>query len=212
MKDPANMQALTSLHPELMGLIFYERSPRYFNGKLPELTPRPKLTGVFVTAGIEEVMEKVERYDLDFIQLHGEETPQYCDHLKATLDKGNYACTVIKAFPIATANDLELPEKYTGKVDLFLFDSKGKYRGGNGTAFNWEVLQAYTLNVPFLLSGGIGPEDSEKIAEFLATPNAKNCIGIDINSKFEISTGLKDIEQIRTFKEQLLPHWRDSKK
>ena len=103
--------------------------------------------------------------------------------------------TVIKAFNIATTDDLLQTEPYEGIADYFLFDTKGKLVGGNGEQFDWSVLTAYNGRTPFLLSGGIGPDDTERIRTFYHP----RCVGIDLNSRFEVSPALKDVNQLRTF-------------
>ncbi|MBL7471620.1 phosphoribosylanthranilate isomerase [Robertkochia sediminum] len=212
MKDQENMKALASLHPDMMGLIFYEKSPRYFNGVLPEFEKAPELTGVFVNTPVMEIVEKTKQYGLKYIQLHGEESPDYCRQLKQQLANEGISCPLIKAFAISEASDLEGLPPYVAYVDIFLFDSKGKYRGGNGTAFNWDLLSAYTLDVPYLLSGGIGPEDAEKLREFTNSKEAVRCIGIDVNSKFETAPGQKDIALLRSFIEKFVPAGGSTKK
>lgn len=211
MKDAENMKALAALQPHMMGLIFYDKSPRYFTGTLPELNPRPDLTGVFVNAGIPEIIEKIKTFKLDFVQLHGEESPDYCKQLKGAMLSRRLTCPMIKAFPIATEADFVHLIDYHGSVERFLFDSKGKYRGGNGTVFNWELLEKYTLDTPYLLSGGIGPEDTKKLETFMSGEQGTKCIGIDVNSKFETAPGYKDIELLRSFIEKLIPEGNTKK-
>lgn len=212
MKDPENMKALASLRPDMMGLIFYEKSPRYFNGALPEMEDTPDLTGVFVNATATEVLERAKKYDLKYIQLHGEESPEFCRQLKQQLANEGVLCRLIKAFAIAEASDLEALPAYEPHIDIFLFDSKGKYRGGNGTAFNWKLLSSYPLDVPYLLSGGIGPDDAEKLREFTNSKEGANCIGIDVNSRFETAPGHKDIALLRSFIEKFVPAGGSAKK
>lgn len=205
MRDPDNIEELCSLNPDMMGLIFYPRSPRFFDGTLPSMTSGPDLTGVFVNASCLEILEKVRTYGLKYVQLHGEETPEYCRSLRDMLSEQGLSCQLIKAFPVGSERDLDSTKAYTPVADLFLFDSRGQHRGGNGIAFNWDLLGNYTLDTPYLLSGGIGPGDAPKLLEFTKSPEGQKCIGIDINSLFETSPGQKDIELIRTFKEQLFP-------
>jgi phosphoribosylanthranilate isomerase len=147
---------------------------------------------VFVDADIEELMQKVQDYGLDYIQLHGHESPDYIRDLGSVCGD---AIATIKAFNIATKEDLEATKPYEGTVDYFLFDTKGKSVGGNGEKFDWSVLAEYVGDTPFLLSGGIGPDDADRVRAF----QHEKCIGIDLNSRFELSPALKDIKKLREF-------------
>ena len=143
-----------------------------------------------------------EEYALDFIQLHGSESPEQISHLSpliSHLSPLTSHLSIIKAFNIATTEDLEATKPYEGIVDYFLFDTKGKSVGGNGEKFDWSVLEAYHGETPFLLSGGIGPDDAERV-KAICHPK---CVGIDLNSKFEVEPALKDIQKLKTFLEQL---------
>jgi phosphoribosylanthranilate isomerase len=173
-----------------MGFIFWAPSSRYVSEKPSFLPTRQKRVCVFVDARIEEVKSKADEYALDLIQLHGSESPAFCEWLKA-----NSRQQLIKAFNIATQEDLEQIIPYEGLVDYFLFDTKAKMVGGNGTQFDWSVLSAYQGNTPFLLSGGIGPDDAEKVRNF----HHPQLAGIDLNSRFELSPALKDIEKLKQF-------------
>ena len=190
MRDADNIRAVSELGIDWMGFIFWAPSSRYVSEKPSFLPTRQKRVGVFVDARIEEVKSKADEYVLDLIQLHGSESPAFCEWLKA-----NSRQQLIKAFNIATQEDLEQTIPYEGLVDYFLFDTKAKMVGGNGTQFDWSVLSAYQGNTPFLLSGGIGPDDAEKVRNFHHTQLA----GIDLNSRFELSPALKDIEKLKQF-------------
>lgn len=187
MREPDNIHAVEELGIQWMGFIFWEKSSRYVSERPAYLPTKVKRVGVFVDADIKEVRQKVEEYRLDIIQLHGHESPEYCTQLK------DY--TLIKAFNIATANDLAATKPYEGLVDYFLFDAKAQLVGGNGIKFDWSVLDNYDGDTPFLLSGGIGPDDAERIKSF----HHPQCIGIDLNSRFETEPGLKDIHQLKHF-------------
>ena len=140
---------------------------------------------------IEQVKRIAEDFDLDFIQLHGSESPAYIFQLGGL--------HVIKAFNIATAEDLEATKPYEGIVDYFLFDTKATLPGGSGQQFDWNVLEAYHGVTPFLLSGGIGPDDAERVKSYYHP----KCAGIDLNSRFEIAPGLKDADKIKRFLEKV---------
>lgn len=190
MRDADNIRAVSELGIDWMGFIFWAPSSRYVSEKPTFLPTRQKRVGVFVDARIEEVKSKADEYALDLIQLHGNESPAFCERLKA-----NSRQQLIKAFNIATQEDLEQTIPYEGLVDYFLFDTKAKMVGGNGTQFDWSVLSAYQGNTPFLLSGGIGPDDAEKVKNF----HHPQLAGIDLNSRFELSPALKDIEKLKQF-------------
>ncbi len=190
MRDADNIRAVSELGIDWMGFIFWAPSSRYVSEKPTFLPTRQKRVGVFVDARIEEVKSKADEYALDLIQLHGSESPAFCERLKA-----NSRQQLIKAFNIATQEDLEQTIPYEGLVDYFLFDTKAKMIGGNGTQFDWSVLSAYQGNTPFLLSGGIGPGDAEKVRNF----HHPQLAGIDLNSRFELSPALKDIEKLKQF-------------
>lgn len=190
MRDADNIRAVSELGIDWMGFIFWAPSSRYVSEKPSFLPTRQKRVGVFVDARIEEVKSKVDEYALDLIQLHGSESPAFCERLKA-----NSRQQLIKAFNIATQEDLEQTIPYEGLVDYFLFDTKAKMVGGNGTQFDWSVLSAYQGNTPFLLSGGIGPDDAEKVRNF----HHPQLAGIDLNSRFELSPAFKDIEKLKQF-------------
>jgi phosphoribosylanthranilate isomerase len=190
MRDADNIRAVSELGIDWMGFIFWPPSSRYVSEKPSFLPTRQKRVGVFVDARIEEVKSKADEYALDLIQLHGSESPAFCERLKA-----NSRQQLIKAFNIATQEDLEQTIPYEGLVDYFLFDTKAKMVGGNGTQFDWSVLSAYQGNTPFLLSGGIGPDDTEKVRNF----HHPQLAGIDLNSRFELSPAFKDIEKLKQF-------------
>ena len=178
---------------DMMGFIFYPKSSRYVSERPAYLPQKCKRVGVFVDEDIENIMKIADDYALDFIQLHGHESPDFIAHLNYQLSTVN--CQLIKAFNIATKEDLDATAPYAGLVDYFLFDTKGPSVGGNGEKFDWSILDAYNGDTPFLLSGGIGPDDAERIKTF----RHPKCIGIDLNSRFEIEPGIKDIVKLKTF-------------
>ena len=196
MREPHNIQQLLELEPDFMGFIFFERSKRFaldLDKELLQSFPESvKKVGVFVNSPIDELKEKVKEYKLDYVQLHGDESVEYVGELFAIGIK------VIKVFSVGEEFDFDRMKPYKGLVDFFLFDTKGKERGGNGEVFNWEVLNDYPYDVPYFLSGGIDLENAKDIAGLKVQPYA-----IDVNSKFELEPGLKDIEQVKMLKEIL---------
>ena len=184
---------------DLMGFIFWPKSSRYVSERPAYLPTTCKCVGVFVDERIEEVQRIAKEYALDFIQLHGHETPDYIRQLDDQFSIINYQLSIIKAFNIATADDFAACIPYEGLVDYFLFDTKGKSVGGNGEKFDWSVLKAYHGRTPFLLSGGIGPDDATRIKAIRHPRYA----GIDLNSRFELSPALKDITVLRKFLNEL---------
>jgi len=194
MRQSENIQQLLELEPDFMGFIFFERSKRFAPDLDKELLlgfpETTKKVGVFVNAPIQQVKEKVRQYKLDYVQLHGDESVEYVGELFAIGIK------VIKVLSVGEEFDFDQLKPYKGLVDFFLFDTKGKERGGNGVVFNWEVLNDYPYDVPYFLSGGIDLENAKDIAGLKVQPYA-----IDVNSKFELEPGLKDIEQVKMLKE-----------
>jgi phosphoribosylanthranilate isomerase len=191
MRDAENIREVEALGIDLMGFIFWPKSSRYVSHCPSYLPNNVKRVGVFVDEDIEEVKHIAHDYALDFIQLHGSESPEYC-----TMLKGHH---LIKAFNIATPADFGQTLPYEGVADIFLFDTKGPSVGGNGKKFDWSLLAHYSGRTPFLLSGGIGPDDAASLMAF----HHEQCIGIDLNSRFEQSPGLKDIGLLRRFLSQL---------
>lgn len=196
MRDPENIREAEKLAIDLMGFIFWHKSSRNVSEKPSYLPTRQKRVGVFVDADIKEVTEKAKEYALDLIQLHGKETPDYIQRLRSLCpQRGDRAIAIIKALNIADTEDLAQTAQYEGIVDYFLFDTKSKLVGGNGTQFDWSVLHAYQGDTPFILSGGIGPDDAEKVKNF----QHPMCAGIDLNSRFETAPALKDIQLLNHF-------------
>jgi phosphoribosylanthranilate isomerase len=191
MRDAENIREVEALGIDMMGFIFWPKSSRYVSERPAYLPSKCKRVGVFVNEDPEQVKRLAAEYRLDYIQLHGQESPEQISHLSPLTSH----LSIIKAFNIATAEDLEQTKAYEGLTDLFLFDAKGKSVGGNGEKFNWDVLDAYHGSTPFLLSGGIGPDDADNVK---ACCHPK-CIGIDLNSRFELSPGLKDVNKLKLF-------------
>lgn len=225
MRDAQNIRDVAALDIDLMGFIFYPKSPRFVSlissqaGIIPDYSPerlnmavnadgkpgyifpkRIKRVGVFVDEMPQTIITYVYNYSLDYIQLHGKETPTLIDNLRRTLVPDLVPdIKVIKAFGITSADDLQQCEAYEGYADLFLFDTCTPLKGGSGRQFNWSVLEAYHGRTPFLLSGGIGPEDADRVKAF----HHPQCVGIDLNSRFETAPAMKDVELLSKFIKQI---------
>ncbi|MDI5949721.1 phosphoribosylanthranilate isomerase [Flavobacterium yafengii] len=199
MKYPDNILEVGSLLPDYMGFIFWEKSARYFDGMIPDLPKSIKKVGVFVNATQDEILEKIIKYDLQAIQLHGQESVEFCLDLK---DKIDNSIEIIKVFSVDDSFDFELLKPFEVVCDYFLFDTKGKLPGGNGTTFDWKVLEKYPSSKPFFLSGGIGINEMDAVNEILKTNLP--LYAIDVNSKFEIEPGLKNIELCRNIRRDAL--------
>ncbi len=193
MKYSENIRAVAALHPDFIGFIFYPKSPRYAEPldlkTLEEIPLTIKKIGVFVNEDLENILTIVFKYKLDGVQLHGTELVEMCSKLR---DAG---LIVIKAFPIAEAYNFKVTKAYDGTCDYFLFDTKADTYGGSGVKFSWAMLNEYKGETPFLLSGGIAVDDAEVILKIKHPKFA----GVDLNSRFEISPGLKDVELLRGF-------------
>jgi len=216
-----NTAEVAKLQPDYLGFIFYKNSPRDFNDSIPELPKDINKVGVFVDEQVEVIVSQIEKYQLDAIQLHGHESPEICRLLKSychlerneeshneisqsmrSLRQGK-PIEIIKVFSIKNEFDFSVLEKYDDVCDYFLFDTKGKLPGGNGYTFNWDVLKDYPSTKPYFLSGGIGLKSVKTIKAFIESPASKYCYAIDVNSKFEIEPGLKNIEELEKFKHEL---------
>lgn len=160
----------------------------------------PKFVGVFVNDMPQNIITAVYNYHLSYVQLHGDESPVMIGNMRRTLVPDIVPqIKIIKAISVSSTEDLKCCEQYEGHVDLFLFDTKCKGYGGSGQKYDWSVLEAYTGQTPFLLSGGIGPDDADRLRDF----HHPQCIGIDLNSKFETAPGMKDINLLQNFLHQL---------
>jgi phosphoribosylanthranilate isomerase len=195
MRLAANIAAVAELQPDYLGFIFYEKSPRLISDVSAELIKyipsEIKTVGVFVNEDLEKIKDKVNTLKLKAVQLHGSESPEYCETLKSSFP----ALEVIKAFGIDEDFDFSGLEVYLKVVDYFLFDTKTKAHGGSGKTFNWSVLDRYTYSKPYFLSGGINLEHTSAIKNI----NDERLYALDINSRFEIEPGLKDAEKIKEF-------------
>ncbi len=222
MKYVENIEQIVGLKPDYLGFIFYEKSKRNFEGIIPEFSKSIKKTGVFVNEYIEIIISLVEEYRLDAIQLHGDESLEYVADLKNQLKErrtlfldenkqikkkknkhyiSENEVELIKVFGIKDEFNFDYLKPYLEVVDFFLFDTKGKERGGNGTKFDWSILKKYPFRKPFFLSGGIGLEDIEAVQEIIKSNLP--IYALDINSKFELKPGLKNINEVKNFKNTL---------
>ena len=196
LKFESNILGLSKLEPDYMGFIFWEKSKRLVIGSTPNLSQtKIKKTGVFVNADFEKIRDKVRVHKLEAIQLHGLESPEFCEKIK------NLGVEIIKAFSIDENFTFNILEKYELCSDYFLFDAKGKSPGGNGISFDWEILRNYKYKKKFFLSGGIGIESLNAIKKIKNLSLPLFCV--DINSRFELNPGEKNIELIKSFKNSL---------
>ena len=199
MRDAKNIREVESVGIDMMGFICWERSPRFVS-EVPTYLPQCPRVGVFVNPTLDEIQKRAEAFDFCYIQLHGSEFPEFCQAVREKT-----GCKVIKAISISSEEDLALASEYEGSCDLLLFDTKCKTVGGSGQQFNWDILSDYRGSLPFLLSGGIGPEDAERLSKL----HHPKCLGFDINSRFELEPGIKDAEKIRTFINTIRQHEQD---
>jgi len=188
MKESANIVAVSALAPDYLGFIFYEHTPRFVGREfsMPEIPSSIKRVGVFVNESIVEILNKVKRYRLDFVQLHGDESVGLCNKLN------HEGISVIKVFRVSDDFDFNKTQEFEDVSEYFLFDTQGKKYGGNAEKFNWQVLKKYNQKVPFFLSGGIKPEDTEEILQL----KDLNLHAIDINSGVEEVPGKKDLNKV----------------
>ncbi len=223
MRDADNIHAVSQLGVDLIGLIFYPKSPRFVRmissqaGIIPDYSELRlqnirehgsiqqqidscksdvHFVGVFVDEMPQNIITRIYNYNLDYVQLHGNESVFMIDNLRCTVDPDiKPGLKIIKAISIEKPEDIDKYKDYEGHVDLFLFDTKCTTVGGSGEQFDWSVLSRYAGNTPFLLSGGIGPDDDGRILAF----HHPKCVGIDLNSKFETAPAVKDVEKIQKF-------------
>lgn len=225
MRDAENIREVAKLGIDMIGFIFWPESPRFVKmisaqaGIIPDYSEErlknakeslsecqneqlrmPKRAGVFVNDMPQNIVTRVYNYSLDYVQLHGNESAVMIENLKRTLIPDIAPdIKIIKALSIHEKDDVKRWREYEGVVDMLLFDTKCKTVGGSGEQFDWSVLEAYDGNIPFLLSGGIGPEDAERVLQF----KHPQFTGIDLNSRFETAPAVKDIEKLRAFIEKV---------
>ncbi len=192
MREPENIGELVALQPDYIGFIFYPKSARYAGEKLnPEymkhLPATVQKVGVFVNEALKSILATTEKFGLQAVQLHGNETPELCSRLRQA------GFLVLKAFALDDDFDFKILESYEGTCDYYLFDTKGQQHGGNGFTFNWQILNNYHLETPFFLSGGLDLEH----ASIIKAGRWPQLQGIDINSRFELEPGLKNISKVK---------------
>ena len=200
--DPENLRQVDRLDADWIGLNFYPPSPRYMNLRAlpPAGSDEPERVGVFVDEMPQTILSRIVAFHLDIVQLHGCERAVMIQNLRRSVVPDiRENLVVVKAINVATAADFSQCGEYEGVVDYFLFDTKGALHGGNGEKFNWDLLDAYQGKTPFLLSGGIGPDDADALRA-IRHPLFR---GVDVNSKFETAPGVKDIDLLRSFIKRL---------
>ena len=227
MRETENIREVAELGIDMMGFIFWRESPRFVKmisaqaGIIPDyseerlrkmrkspeptapIVSRPQRVGVFVDEMPQSIVTRVYNYELDFVQLHGNESAVMIENLKRTLIPDIAPdIKIIKALSIREKDDVKRWREYEGVADMLLFDTKCKTVGGSGEQFDWSVIEAYDGNIPFLLSGGIGPDDAERVLSFRHPQFA----GIDLNSRFEISPALKNVDLLKTFIQTIRQH------
>jgi len=196
MRDADNIREVEALGATWMGFIFWPGSSRYVAQRPSYLPTKACRVGVFVDATINDVMSHVADYGLQAVQLHGHEKPGYLEQLRQQLTSD---VLIIKALSVSSTDDIILYKEYEELADLFLFDTRSPLPGGSGKQFDWTILRAYDGSKPFLLSGGIGPGDALRLRDF----HHPQCIGIDLNSRFEQQPAFKDILKLKQFIQQL---------
>ena len=207
MRSRANIREILALEPDFMGFIFHEKSPRHVGEELDEelLKSFPNTTkkvGVFVNAHPDLILRNVKKYGFDLVQLHGDELPDVCRNIR------NRGVSVIKAFAMDNQFNFSRLNNYKPHCDYFLFDTKGAAYGGNGTAFDWKILNNYDGEKPFFLSGGVGLDNLEDT--ILLAKQGLNLYGVDINSRVETEPGVKDALKVQEFMRKLKPVLQDS--
>lgn len=192
MRDPSNIVDVMELLPDYMGFIFYKDSPRYVGEdfEMPAIPSSIQKTGVFVNEQTDRIIRTVSDYQLDLVQLHGNETVDQCKKLK---DAG---IEIVKAFSVDENFNFEAVDPYKNYVRFFLFDTKGKYYGGNASTFDWSLLKKYDQSVPFFLSGGISAESVKDTKQF----SNLNIYALDANSGVEASPGVKEVNKVQELK------------
>ena len=193
MKYRDNILKVAALKPDYMGFIFYEKSLRFMCEDIPVLPNDIKKVGVFVDASIEKIKEMREKFNLNAVQLHGHESPEFCQKLR------NEHIEIIKVFSVENEFDFSKLKVSEPHVSYFLFDTKGPNPGGNGYSFDWTILQNYNSNTPYFLSGGIGINDVDNVLSFFQKQASQYCVALDVNSRFESEPGVKKIEELRKF-------------
>ena len=197
MKLTSNIIEVSKINPDYMGFIFWEKSKRFFSGNIPNISENIKKTGVFVDSPINVILNKIKKHDLNAIQLHGDESIDFCKKIKLLTD-----IEIIKVFKVNANFHFNKILSFDKVCDYYLFDTKGKLPGGNGFRFDWEILKKYPYKKKFFLSGGIGLLDINNLKKILKLNLPIHAI--DVNSKFELRNGIKNVNDLSNFKKQLL--------
>ncbi|KAB7726167.1 phosphoribosylanthranilate isomerase [Rudanella paleaurantiibacter] len=200
LRDADNLKEVAALNPDFVGFIFYDKSPRFVGEELDvevvrSLPRNIRKVGVFVNASPESIIRNVKKYDLQYVQLHGTETPDFCKSLRMR------GINIIKAFRVDETFNFSMLNNYKLQCDFFLFDAKGEQPGGNGFAFDWSLLSRYDNEKPFFISGGIGLNN---LADLEQIRHLK-LYGVDVNSQVEVSPGVKDIEKLKELISRVRP-------
>jgi phosphoribosylanthranilate isomerase len=207
----SNTLEVSDVKPDYLGFIFWKPSSRFYNAPKFDVPDGIKKIGVFVDESIPNIVHAISTHKLDGVQLHGNESASFCKALNEIIIENKIGngkfekldFDIIKVFSIKDNFNFKLLEPFEDVCDFFLFDTKGKLPGGNGYTFDWSVLKNYSSTKPYFLSGGIGLENTTDLKHFLNQPESKYCHAIDVNSKFEIKPGLKNIEKLKEFKNLL---------
>lgn len=204
MQDPTNILSISALQPDYMGFIFYKYSKRNFTGELPKIPSAIQKVGVFVDEELDVVIDTIQKYQLDVVQLHGKESVPYCTSLREKMTKSasrlKNDIKIWKVFSVFDGFDFSVLEPFEAIVSCFLFDTLGKHRGGNGIPFDWNILKKYPrkyINTPIVLSGGIGMEQLASLKKLLNSSIPIQTV--DINSRFETQAGIKNIPLVHAF-------------
>lgn len=193
MREPENLRRVAAHKPDFIGLIFYAKSPRFVGVEEAVNLPRfleIRRVGVFVNETAENILDIARRAELFAVQLHGDETPEFCGEIK----RQNVDLQIIKVFPVGAYFDAEQMKLYEEVCDYFLFDTKGEKRGGSGETFDWRILHSFPIKKPFFLSGGIG---AENVSEAIEACKNLPLFALDFNSRIEISAGVKSPEKVK---------------
>lgn len=189
MREPDNIRDVEKLHPDMMGFICWNKSPRFVQA-VPSYMPQCHKVCVFVNPTIDYALQTADSLKADYIQLHGSETPELCNELKQAT-----GLKIIKAISVSSIADIEKSAEYQGVADILLFDTRCTSIGGSGVKFDWSILESYTGTTPFLLSGGIAPDDAKSISSIKHPMFA----GVDLNSRFESAPAMKDVLKLKEF-------------
>lgn len=200
LRDAENLKQIAELNPDFVGFIFYDQSPRFVGEDLDEeavkaLPKTIRKVGVFVNASPDYILRNVKKYDFQYVQLHGNETPEYCRSLR------NRGISLIKAFRIDASFNFSMLNNYKAHCDFFLFDAKGDQPGGNGITFDWNILNRYDDEKPFFISGGIGLDNLNQLAQL----KDMKLYGVDVNSQVETAPGMKDVAKVKELIDRVRP-------